>query len=814
MLRTRLLRALALVGLASSAALAEFSTCRFNFGVDWNQHIGKNCDYYRPNCADLSALQIPDGIDFLGAFIGWTQDGSTKLAPAPRSNKEGLFITDAKELNATPMWKAYIIAEGAKTAMGLTDCNVGGGSGTLCEKGANYIRTNRATILAQYKAYAAFAAASSRWGKTKPFIWALEPDFVQYTDGSQQGGGISYADAKLLLSDIIDVVKAEMPNALISMDISPWKDQSVIIPAMIPVDKIDFMNTSGGISQPGATIKDITTWASVWNLTKKGIFADDGYGTAGVPTNPNPGWTDLNNLKARINDGVIGLYEAVPPKSWGNTIAALRPSLPELKTCGGVVVPTKPKYSLTITAPVNGSIAASPVAATYDSGTSVTLTATAAANYRFSAWTGASTATTSPVTIVMNGNKTIGATFVSTAKPKYTLTVTAPTNGTITLSPAGGSYDSGTTVTATATATGAFKFSAWTGASTATTTTVSILMNGNKTLGATFVADNGPVALTLSSMTNGSVNVSPVMPSAGYSRGTLVTLTAVPAAGYDFVAWSGALSGSLNPATLTMDAAKTVGATFRKQGEVTTSLKGGDCTNLTDWTAWGANNNGWIANTQLEPGNATNSVCYVKDNTYQPAPDTTLKLTQKNFQLTGGVPYFISFRARVDKRDDMRGQHPIGVRVLVNGTQVYKKSDSIPQDTIWHKYQYTFTPANSGAAQFDLLLGGGNQLSWQGVFLDDIAITDAPVSVGTRTERKVGTLVRYSGGQLLLSVKENGAADVKLVTSSGRLAADLGRHDFARGEMGVKVDGNLEGLHLVVLRGEGWQAVAPVILGR
>lgn len=811
MLRTRLLQALALVGLASSASLAEFSTCRFNFGVDWNQHIGKNCDYYRPNCGDLAALQIPDGIDFLGAFIGWTQDGATKLAPAPRANKEGLFITDAKELGATPMWKAYIIAEGAKTAMGLTDCNVGGGSGTLCEKGANYIRTNRATILSQYKAYAAFAA--SRWGKTDPFIWALEPDFVQYTDGSQQGGGISYADGKTLLSDIIDVIKAEMPNAKISMDISPWKDQSVVIPGMIPVSKIDFMNTSGGVSQPGGTIKDITTWSSVWNITKKGIIADDGYGTAGVPTNPNPGWTDVNNLKARINDGVIGLYEAVPPKSWGNTIAGLRASLPELKTCGGTE-PTKPKYTLTITAPTNGSIAASPATATYDSGTSVTLTATAATNYRFSAWTGASTATTSPVTIVMNGNKTIGATFVSTAKPKYTLTVTAPTNGTITLSPTGGSYDSGTTVTATASATGAYKFSAWTGASTATTSPVSIVMNGNKTLGATFVADNGPVQLIISPSTGGTVTFSPVMPTGGFARGTVVTLVAAPQTGYDFVAWSGALTGSVNPATVTMDAAKTVGASFRKQGEVSSSLKGGDCANLTDWTAWGANNNGWIANTQLEPGSATNSVCYVKDNTYEPKPDTTLKLTQKSFQLTGGVPYFISFRARVDKRDDMRGQHPIGTRVLVNGTQVFKKSDSIPQDTIWHKYQYTFTPANSGAAQFDILLGGGNALSWQGVFLDDIAITDAPVSVGARESRKVGTLVRYAQGTLRLSVKETTPAAVRILSPSGRVAADLGHHDFARGEMGVQVDGNLKGLHLVVVRGKDWQAVAPVLLGR
>ena len=36
-------------------------------------------------------------------------------------------------------------------------------------------------------------------------IWALEPDFVQYTEGTQSSA-LSMADAKSLLSDIIDVI--------------------------------------------------------------------------------------------------------------------------------------------------------------------------------------------------------------------------------------------------------------------------------------------------------------------------------------------------------------------------------------------------------------------------------------------------------------------------------------------------------------------------------------------------------------------------------------------------------------------------------
>jgi len=59
----------------------------------------------------------------------------------------------------------------------------------------------------------------------------------------------------------------------------------------------------------------------------------------------------------------------------------------------------------------------------------------------------------------------------------------------------------------------------------------------------------------------GSVTRSPDL--AAYPQGSQVTLTAVPGAGASFAGWSGALTGGDNPATLTVDAAKTVTATFQ-----------------------------------------------------------------------------------------------------------------------------------------------------------------------------------------------------------------------------------------------------------
>ncbi len=58
----------------------------------------------------------------------------------------------------------------------------------------------------------------------------------------------------------------------------------------------------------------------------------------------------------------------------------------------------------------------------------------------------------------------------------------------------------------------------------------------------------------------GSVAVSPQ--KAGYDHGETVTLTATPAEGGSFLGWHGSLAGLANPVTLTMDANKTVTASF------------------------------------------------------------------------------------------------------------------------------------------------------------------------------------------------------------------------------------------------------------
>lgn len=75
-----------------------------------------------------------------------------------------------------------------------------------------------------------------------------------------------------------------------------------------------------------------------------------------------------------------------------------------------------------------------------------------------------------------------------------------------------------------------------------------------------------PVQYTLTTSVSGSGTIS-LSPTGGvYDENTEVTLTATASSGYIFVEWTGDLSGSTNPASLTMDGNKSVTAVFESDG--------------------------------------------------------------------------------------------------------------------------------------------------------------------------------------------------------------------------------------------------------
>jgi uncharacterized repeat protein (TIGR02543 family) len=140
-------------------------------------------------------------------------------------------------------------------------------------------------------------------------------------------------------------------------------------------------------------------------------------------------------------------------------------------------------YTLSVMA-TNGTVAKSPNTATYTYGQVVTLTATANTGYSFGSWAGGATGTTNPVTVTMNGNKSVTANFTQNT---YTLAIAA-TNGSVAKSPNTAAYTYGQVVTLTATPNAGYSFGSWTGSATGITNPVTVTINGNKAVTANFTA--------------------------------------------------------------------------------------------------------------------------------------------------------------------------------------------------------------------------------------------------------------------------------------------------------------------------------------
>ena len=224
-------------------------------------------------------------------------------------------------------------------------------------------------------------------------------------------------------------------------------------------------------------------------------------------------------------------------------------------------------YTLTLTMSGTGSgtIQASP-SGPYYYGASVTIWANVSVGSTFAGFTGSLTGTTTPQTLVMNGNKAVNAQFTLNGPYTLTLTTSGTGSGTIQVSPSG-PYYYGASVTIWANASTGSTFNGFTGSLTGTTTPQTLVMNENKAVNAQFTLQSG-YTLTITIQGSGTVTKVPDLPS--YTYGQVVNLTANPAAGWVFNHWGGDLSGSTNPTTITMTANKAVTANFTQGGEDTT----------------------------------------------------------------------------------------------------------------------------------------------------------------------------------------------------------------------------------------------------
>ena len=160
----------------------------------------------------------------------------------------------------------------------------------------------------------------------------------------------------------------------------------------------------------------------------------------------------------------------------------------------------------------------------------------------------------------------------STPPPEtYILTIAADGSGSITPSVGSHTYGAETEVSISATPEAGWRFDNWSSnvaAPNSSSTTVT--MDSNKRVTAYFSPSGGEpndsvtyiLTVTCEPCDGGSVTLSPTAKDNQYEAGTSVELTATPIKGYAFDSWSGDLSGSTNPLSITMDCAKNVTANF------------------------------------------------------------------------------------------------------------------------------------------------------------------------------------------------------------------------------------------------------------
>ena len=270
------------------------------------------------------------------------------------------------------------------------------------------------------------------------------------------------------------------------------------------------------------------------------------------------------SLTASSNEGYVFSHWA---RDLTGTISAASLRMDKDKSVTAVFNPT-----LTIQQSVvdGGEVEAIPVLTSngYPVGTFVSLTVHSFTGYLFDGWTGdvagISDVRQAAVTVVIDAPRTLMANFVTSPRFRITVGVESEGSGLITLEPAQPSegYPLNQEIKAYALPKTGYAFSHWTGDASGTSQVLGLPVDGEKGIVAVF---DPKVTVACDPVEGGSVEVTSPLSSGGYATGTEITIEAIASKGYKFKSWSGDLSGSDNPTSISVDSPKTLTALFVKE---------------------------------------------------------------------------------------------------------------------------------------------------------------------------------------------------------------------------------------------------------
>ena len=250
------------------------------------------------------------------------------------------------------------------------------------------------------------------------------------------------------------------------------------------------------------------------------VFAKVWASGSAVPSGWQASGSDASG--SRLTSGSVGVWSySSGSKYWDDLVV------------GDVPVPGP--WDVTVSSSGSGSVSLSPdpsgFPGGYPDGTVVDVSATPAAGWQFAGWSGDVSGSQNPLSVTVDRDLSVVASFVQDVP--VTLTTSVVGDGVVVVDPDQAQYSVGDVVSVTATPGSGQRFVGWSGDASGSQNPLSITMADDTSITATF-EPVGAASVTTSVQGQGTVAVDPAGP---YSTGDPVTVTATPAAGWQFDRW-------------------------------------------------------------------------------------------------------------------------------------------------------------------------------------------------------------------------------------------------------------------------------------
>lgn len=208
----------------------------------------------------------------------------------------------------------------------------------------------------------------------------------------------------------------------------------------------------------------------------------------------------------------------------------------------------------------------------YDRGTAVSVKAVPAPGYKFGAWTGDHNGGNPTASLVLDSSISLSAVFSQVEGYSITTSVTPENGGSISVSPKQTSYEEDSEVTILAEPSDGYTFIRWEGDLSGSAMSNTLTIDSDKSVTAVFGKET--YTLIIERAGNGEILMGEESPAAApesmqVESGTSVYLTARPNEGHVFSGWTGAMTGTTNPISISVSGNTKITGNFTEEGRLT-----------------------------------------------------------------------------------------------------------------------------------------------------------------------------------------------------------------------------------------------------